>query len=59
MTTAITIMWICIGIMNIVTSILNKYTHESKGQTAYWDGLLCGLNITWILACVCQICGLI
>lgn len=56
---AIAIMWICIGVMNIVTSILNKYTHESKGQTAYWDGLLCGLNITLILAWVCRICGLI
>lgn len=56
---AIAIMWICIGVMNIVTSILNKYTHEKEGKTTYWDGLLCGLNITLILAWVCRICGLI
>ena len=56
---AIAVMWICIGVMNIVTSILNKYTHEHEGKTTYWDGLLCGLNITLILAWVCRICGLI
>lgn len=56
---AIAIMWICIGVMNIVTSILNKYTHESKGKTAYWDGMLCGINIAMILAWVCRLCGLI
>ena len=53
------IMWIVIGVINIVTSILNKSNHESKGKTAYWDGMLCGLNIILILAWVARLCGLI
>ncbi len=53
------IMWIIIGVINIITSVLNKQTHESKGKTAYWDGVLCGLNIIMILAWVCRLCGLI
>lgn len=56
---AIAIMWIIIGVINIITSILNKQTHESKGKTTYWDGVLCGLNITLILAWICRLCGLI
>ena len=52
-------MWIVIGVINIVTSILNKSIHESKGKTAYWDGMLCGLNIALILAWVCRLCRLI
>lgn len=53
------IMWLIIGVINIITSVLNKQTHESKGETAYWDGVLCGLNIIMILAWVCRLCGLI
>ena len=53
------IMWLIIGVINIITSVLNKQTHESKGQTAYWDGVLCGLNIIMILAWVCRLCGVI
>lgn len=56
---ATAIMWIVIGVMNIITSVLNKETHESKGKTAYWDGVLCGLNIILILAWVCRLCGVI
>lgn len=56
---AIAIMWIVIGVMNIITSVLNKYAHESKGKTAYWDGMMCGLNIMMILAWICRLCGLI
>jgi len=53
------IMWIVIGVINIITSVLNKYDHESKGKTTYWDGMICGLNIILILAWVCRLCGLI
>lgn len=53
------IMWIFIGAINIITSVLNKYDHESKGKTAYWDGMICGLNIILILAWVCRLCGVI
>lgn len=53
------IMWIIIGVINIITSVLNKQTHESKGKSAYWDGVLCGLNIILILAWVCRLCGII
>lgn len=56
---AIAIMWIVIGVMNIITSVLNKETHESKGKTAYWDGVMCGLNIILILGWVCRLCGVI
>lgn len=55
----IAIIWIIIGVINIITSVLNKYTHESKGKTTYWDGMLCGLNILLILAWICKLCGLI
>lgn len=53
------IMWIIIGVINIIISVLNKYTHESIGKTAYWDGMVCSLNIVLILAWVCRLCGLI
>lgn len=56
---ATAIMWIVIGAINIVTSVLNKYTHESKGKTAHWDGAMCGLNIMMIFAWVAKLCGLI
>lgn len=56
---AIAIMWIVIGVTNIITSVLNKETRESKGKTAYRDGVLCGLNIILILAWVCRLCGVI
>lgn len=26
------IMWLIIGVINIITSVLNKQTHESKGK---------------------------
>lgn len=55
----IAITWIIACVLNIVTSILNKYTHESKGKTAYWDGMMCGLSIVMILAWICRLCGLI
>lgn len=55
----IAIIWIIIGVINIITSVLNKYTHENKGKTAYWDGMMCGLNILLILAWICRLCGLI
>lgn len=41
------------------TSVLNKSTHEIKGETAYWDGVMCGVNIVMIFAWVCKLCGLI
>ena len=53
------ILWICVGVMNNISSVLRKKTNESKGKSAYWDGVLCGLNITLILAWVCRLCGLI
>lgn len=53
------ILWICVGVMNIVSSVLRKKTNESKGKSSYWDGVLCGLNITLIFAWVCRLCGLI
>lgn len=56
---AIAITWIVIDVMNIITSVLDKETHESKGKTAYWDGMLCGLNIILILAWVCLLCGVV
>lgn len=56
---ATAIMWIVIGAINIVTSVFNKYTHESKGKTAYWDGVMCGLNIMMIFVWVARLCGLI
>ena len=51
------IVWIIVGVLNIVTSVLNKYTHESKGKTAYWDGVVCGLNVMMIFAWICRLCG--
>lgn len=53
------IMWIVIGVINIITSVLNKYDHESKGKTTYWDGMICGLNITLIIAWIARLCGVI
>jgi hypothetical protein len=53
------ILWICVGVMNIISSALRKSTNESKGKSSYWDGVLCGLNIALILAWVCRLCGLI
>ena len=51
------ILWICIGVMNIISSALRKSTNESKGKTAYWDGVLCGFNIVLILLWVFKLCG--
>lgn len=56
---AIAIMWIVVDVMNIITSVLDKETHESKGKTAYWDGMLCGLNIILILVWVYLLCGVV
>lgn len=55
----IAILWICIGVMNIISSVIRRKTNESKGKSSYWDGVLCGLNIALILAWVCRLCGLI
>lgn len=55
----IAILWICIGVMNIISSVIRKKTNESKGKSSYWDGVLCGFNIALILAWVCRLCGLI
>lgn len=52
------IVWICIGVINIVTSVLNKKIHESKGKSAYWDGILCGTNAVMILMWIFKLCGL-
>ena len=56
---ATAIMWIVIGVINIITPVLNKEAHESKGKTTYWDGVLCGLNVMMIFAWICRLCGLI
>ena len=52
------ILWICIGVINIITSALWKDTHESRGKTAYWDGVLCGANAVMILMWILKLCGL-
>lgn len=52
------IVWICIGVINIVTSVLNKEIHESKGKSSYWDGFLCGTNAVMILMWIFKLCGL-
>ena len=51
------ILWICIGVTNIFTSVLQKSTHESKGKTAYWDGVLCGANAVMVLMWILKLCG--
>lgn len=51
------ILWICIGVMNIISSALRKSAHEAKGKTAYWDGVVCGLNVMLVLMWVFKLCG--
>ena len=53
------IFWIVIGILQMITALLNKQTWEKQNKSSFGWGILFGLNLIMVLLWICKLTGVI
>lgn len=53
------IFWIAIGILQMITALLNKQTWEKQNKSSFGWGMVFGLNLLMVLLWIGKLAGFI